>query len=123
MVLLIAALLFDWERALYSIIFQFASTQMVNFLYKRYSKTTLLIITDKSDEIYQKIRDTTHHDATLFTGIGCYKNAPKKMLYSVVSGEESQLLAREIRKIDPNAFINVLQSKQILGRFFRRPND
>ncbi|MBQ7158925.1 MAG: YitT family protein [Treponema sp.] len=122
-VLLIAALLFDWERALYSIIFQFATTQMVNFLYKRYSKTTLLIITDKSDEIYQIIRDTVNHDATLFTGIGCYKNSTKKMLYSVVSGEESQILAREIRAIDPDAFINMLDSKQILGKFFRRPNN
>lgn len=122
-VLLLAALLFDWNKALYSIIFQFASTQMLNFLYRRYTKTTLLIITNKSAEVYQLIRDVANHDATLFTGTGCYSGMPKQMLYSVVSGEESQLIANEIRRIDPEAFINVLQSKQILGRFFRRPND
>lgn len=122
-VLLVAALLFGWNTALYSIIFQFASTQMLNFLYKRYTKTTLLIITDKSDEVYHLIRDVTNHDATLFTGIGCYSGNEKRLLYSVVSSEESELLAKEIRRIDGRAFINVLQSKQILGRFFRRPND
>ncbi|MCR5725737.1 MAG: YitT family protein [Treponema sp.] len=122
-VLLVAALLFSWDRALYSIIFQYSSTQIVNFLYRRYAKTTMLVITEKSDEAYQIIRDVGKHDATLFVGTGCYTGKPKKMLYSVLSGEESQMIATEIRRIDPGAFINILQSKQILGRFFRRPTN
>lgn len=122
-VLLAAGLLFGWNAALYSIIFQFVSTQALNLLYKKYEKTTLLIITDKDEEIYRIIHEKTNHDATVFVGKGCFKNVEHKLLYTVVSSQESGSLEKSIRKADPNAFINVLQSKDILGRFFKRAND
>lgn len=73
MILLIAGGLFGWSIALYSIIYQFCSTQVIQFMYKRYQKMTLFIISDKSEEIYHAIKNTTNHDATLFKGIGCYE--------------------------------------------------
>ena len=122
-VLLTAGLLFGWNAALYSIIFQFVSTQALNVLYKKYEKTTLLIITDKDEEIYKIIHEKTNHDATVFVGKGCFKNVEHKLLYTVVSSQESGALEKLIRKTDPNAVINVLQSKDIIGRFFKRAND
>lgn len=122
-VLLTAGILFGWNAALYSIIFQFVSTQALNVLYKKYEKTTLLIITDKDEEIYKIIHEKTNHDATVFVGKGCFKNVEHKLLYTVVSSQESGALEKLIRKTDPNAFINVLQSKDIIGRFFKRAND
>ena len=123
LVLLTAGFLFGWNAALYSIIFQYVSTQALNVLYKKYEKTTLLIITDKDEQIYKIIHEITNHDATVFTGKGCFKNVEHKMLYTVVSSQESGSLEKEIRKVDPDAFINVLQSKDIIGRFFKRAND
>ena len=75
--LAIAGAMFGWSIALYSIIYQFCSTQVIQWLYKRYKKETLFIISDKSDEIYQIIKETTHHDATLFKGVGCYEGRGK----------------------------------------------
>ena len=69
----VAGVLFGWERALYSIIFQYASTQVLHMLYKRYQRQTLLIITDKPEEVYELIKDITHHGATLFKGVGLYE--------------------------------------------------
>ena len=69
----IAGLLFGWDKALYSIIFQFACTQLLNGLYKRYQKQTLWIITEKPEEVYEQIRACTNHDATLFKGTGCFQ--------------------------------------------------
>ena len=43
-ILLIAGGLFGWSIALYSIIYQFCSTQVIQFMYKRYQKMTLFII-------------------------------------------------------------------------------
>lgn len=121
--LVVAGLLFGWERALYSIVFQFASTQILHMLYKRYQKQTLLIITDHPQEVYQTIRDNTHHDATRFEGVGCYEGQEKHMLYSVVSADEAKRTIDGIRKVDPAAFINCLKTEQITGRFYNRPND
>ncbi len=121
--LIIAGLLFGWEKSLYSIIFQFTSTQILHMLYKRYQKQTLLIITDHPDEVYQMIRDKTHHDATHFRGVGCYEGQEKHLLYSVVSAEEAKHTIDAIRKVDPKAFINCMKTEQITGRFYNRPND
>ncbi len=122
-ILAIFGLLFGWGRALYSIIFQFVSTQILNVLYKRYQKSTLLIITDMPEQIIQTIRDVTGHDATLFTGKGCYKGAERKMLYTVVSSDEEDKLLRSIKKTDPAAFVNILQTKMLKGNFIMKRQD
>lgn len=122
-ILFSTGILFGWDKALYSIIFQFASTQIINTLYKKYAKTTLLIITDKPDEIYKKIRELTNHGATVFEGRGEYSGKTHKMVYTVVSSSESGNLEKALRSADPAVFINVLQSKEIIGRFFKRQND
>ncbi|MBR1639077.1 MAG: YitT family protein [Treponema sp.] len=123
LVLAVFGLLFGWNRALYSIIFQFVSTQILNTLYKRYQKSTLLIITEKPDEIVQIIREVTGHDATLFTGKGCYQGAERKMLYTVVSSDEEDKLLRSIKKTDPAAFVNILQTKMLKGNFIMKKQD
>ena len=121
--LLVAGLLFGWEKSLYSNIFQFASTQILHMLYKRYQKQTLLIITDHPQEVYETIRDNTHHDATKFRGVGCYEGQEKHLLYSVISADEARRTVDGIRKVDPKAFINCMKTEQITGRFYIRPND
>lgn len=122
-ILAIAGYLFGWDEALYSIIFQFTSTQVLHLLYRRYQKQTLLIITTKPDEIYEQIRENTNHDATLFKGIGCYKKHECNMLYSVVGKDEIKTITKKIRQIDPNAFINTMNTQQLTGRFYQKPND
>lgn len=121
--LAIAGMLFGWEKALYSVIFQFVSTQTLHVLFRRYQKNTMYIISESSQEIYELIREETHHDATLFTGIGCYEGKERKMLYSVVSTDEVQKLLPKIHEIDPKAFVNVAKSEQLWGRFYQQPND
>ena len=121
--LVVAGLLFGWEKSLYSIIFQFVSTQVLHALYKRYQKQTLLIITDYPDQVYQIIRDTTHHDATRLSGIGCYEGREKHLLYSVISAEETSRIIEGIREVDPKAFINCIGTEHITGRFYSSPHD
>lgn len=72
-ILMTAGLLFGWDKALYSIIFQFTSTQVLSTVYKRYQKRTLFIITDQPEAVYKEIMENTHHGATLFRGTGLYE--------------------------------------------------
>lgn len=123
LMLIIAGALFGWETALYSIIYQFCSTQVIQVLYKRYKKETLFIISDKSKEIYKTIKETTHHDATLFQGIGCYEEKEKTLIYSVINAEAKRQLIPLIRSIDKHAFINIVKTEELAGRFHNKPND
>lgn len=120
LILLTAGCIFGFEKALYSIIFQYCNTQIIKFFYKRYQKHTLLIITDKTQEIYEQIRIVTHHDATLFVGTGCYEGTERKMLYSVVSSDQVSTVINIIREIDPKAFINSLKTEELSGRFYKQ---
>lgn len=111
--LIAAGALFGWSKALYSIIYQFCSTQVIQLLYKRYKKETLFIISDKSNEIYHAINDLTHHDATLFKGVGCYEEKEKTLIYSVINSEAKRELIPMIRGIDEHAFINVVKTEEL----------
>lgn len=119
-ILLIAGLLFGWERALYSIIFQFTSTQAVQMLHQRYKKHTLFIITRQPDKVYQEISQLTHHSATQFEGRGCYSDEETSMLYSVVSREEAKILVKKVKEADPTAFVNIIKTDFINGRFYHK---
>lgn len=122
-ILITAGILFGFDRALYSIIFQFCTTQIIQLRYKRYQKNTLLIITEQPNVIYGQIKKITNHDATLFKGIGCYKGVERNMLYSVVSRDELNKVLAAIKECDPQAFVNVINTEQIGGWFYHRPND
>ena len=120
-ILTTAGILFGFDKALYSIIFQFTSTQVLGALFKRYQQDTLLIITDQPMAVYGKIRELTHHDATLIEGSGCYEGAERHILYSVIGREQVDKVIGAIKQIDEHAFINVIKTEQINGRFYRTP--
>ena len=120
-ILITAGILFGFDKALYSIIFQFTSTQILQGMFKRYQKDTLLIITDQPTAVYGKIRELTNHDATLIEGNGCYEGATRNILYSVVGREEVDKVISAIKAIDEHAFINVIKTEQLNGRFYQTP--
>ena len=123
LMLVVAGLLFGWDKALYSIVFQFASTQVVHRLDARFKRTTLFIITNKAQEIYAGIMGTTHHGATLFQGTSLYTGAERDMIYSVIDSNQVKTVTKVVREIDPQAFVNVLKTNQVSGNYYRRPND
>ncbi len=122
-VLVCDGFLFGWDKALYSIIFQFVSTQVVNAMYKRYRKDTLFVVTEHPKEIAELINRLTNHGATRMNAEGMYEGNKKSLIYSVIDSEELKHIMEEIRKADPDAFINAIRTDRISGRFYMRPND
>lgn len=124
MVLLaIAGFLFGWDAALYSIIFQFSSTQVIHMLNKRYQKNTLLIVTSKPEEVEDAIYAITHHGATRIEAKGAYTNIERPLIYSIVSSENVKKVMTVIRKIDEDAFVNVIKTDDVEGNFYIPPMD
>ncbi len=122
-ILSLAGLLFGWDKALYSIIFQFASTQVLHTLYKKYQRQTLFIVTNREKEVCEVIYKVSHHGATILDGRGSLDFKERNVVYSVVSGAESKKVVREVKKLDPNAFINVIKTNELSGRFYQKPTD
>lgn len=122
--LMIAGYLFGWEKALYSILFQYATTQVIKMLDPDGRRATLLIVTGRETAggVCAQIQET-NHTATLIEGVGLYNGEPCVMIYSVVNDGEVRSLARKIRMSDPKAFVNVLRTQRVVGKFYRRPRD
>jgi uncharacterized membrane-anchored protein YitT (DUF2179 family) len=122
-ILIIAGTLLSLNAALYSIIFQFTTTVFLNSLYRAYQQKTLLIITTRPTDVYNLIQERTQHAATSMSGMGLYQNQERSLLYSVVFSNEVSSLVNAIRAIDTDAFINVIKTEQINGKFYKKPID
>ncbi len=121
-ILITAGLIFGWDKALYSIIFQYASTEVIHVLYKRYQKQTMLIITDKPQEIADKIYEVAHHGATIFKGSGGFAGEDRYLIYSVVSRDEVKVVMKIVNEAGGTAFINAVRTEDFEGNFYHRPN-
>ncbi|MCM1124384.1 MAG: YitT family protein [Eubacterium sp.] len=122
-IIMIAGLLFGFDKALYSIIYQYASTQVLHMLYKRYQKQTLFIVTNQADAVCRAINAVSMHGATILSGEGSYEHQKRKVVYSVVSREESREVISAIKKADESAFVNALRTEELFGRFHYKPNE
>ncbi len=69
------------------------------------------------------IYKTSNHGATIFEGEGAFEHCERKVVYSVISSAESSKVTKAIKETDPEAFVNVLKTERVLGRFYQRPAD
>ena len=122
-ILAIAGYLFGWDKALYSMIFQFVTTTALHTLYRTYQQKTLFIITDVPDQVCSLIYNTCRHGATLIDGEGSFAHKNKKIVYSIVSASDTRKLIPKIKELDPGAFINSVRTEEITGNFYMRPRD
>ena len=119
----IAGVLFGWDKALYSIIYQYASTQVLHTLYQKYQKKTLFIVTNRPKEICEVIKEMSHHGATILEGEGSYEGCTRDVVYSVISSAECKQVTRAVREVDPKAFINAMRTEELTGRFYQKPTE
>lgn len=112
-----AGFLFGWDKALYSIIFQYASTAILHVLYKKYQQSTFFIVTTKPQEICEAIYAQTGHGATILEGEGSYAHCARNVVYSVVSSAQAKMLIRCVKQTDKTAFVNEVKTQKITGNF------
>ena len=80
---------------------------------------TLMIVTDKLDPVKDVIIKDINRGATLLPAVGMYRGESRNMIYTILTRREMMILRHRIAEIDPEAFINVIDSKEILGRGFK----
>ena len=120
-VIVISGILFGFDIALYSIIFLFCHTQVLNLLDKRYQRKTIFIITKHPKTLARELMTLTNHGVTRFEGVGCYSEETKHMLYTVIGERDVKAVRKFIHEIDPKAFVNITNSEQLEGNFYIKP--
>ncbi len=114
----------DWRLPMYSWIIVFIEGKVIDLIVQGANvHRTLMIISDKYEDIIKIIRDDINRGGTIIKGVGIYKGLDKNVIYTILTRRESTILINKISKIDKNAFINIIQSNEIMGKGFKSIND
>ncbi len=120
-ILLLGLIVFrDWTIPLYSLIVIFITGKVIDTILQGVSyDKTLFIISEKHQEIRDKIINDLNRGGTFIRGRGMYNNAEKTVIFTVVNRREMAILHEYIHQIDPRAFVTVINANEILGEGFK----
>ena len=116
----LAAVIFGLPQALYTLISMFISGTMLDKVLNGFtSKKLLLILTDKEDAIINFVISDMHRGITSIMAEGAYTQNQKKLLYVAVTTSQMISLKTKILKIDPKAFITIIDVSEVKGKGFQ----
>ncbi|HEY9576894.1 MAG TPA: YitT family protein [Pseudobacillus sp.] len=118
-IILLAGIIFGWEKALYTLVALYVSTRVVDAIHTRHAKLTAMIITDKSEEVKKAIQAKLVRGITVLPAKGAFSGKEREMLMIVITRYELYDLERILKEVDPNAFTNIVETAGIFG-FFRK---
>lgn len=119
--LIIFGMMFGWENAGYSILFQFISTKTIDTFYNRYARMTLQITTSKPDAVIQCLIKNYRHGLSRVDGIGGYSGRNISLIHVVVSSYEVGEMVALMRTVDPHVIVNVMKTENFYGGFYLKP--
>ncbi|MBQ7940517.1 MAG: YitT family protein [Clostridia bacterium] len=115
-----AFVVFDIETGLYSLMGLFAKAFIVDGVIESFNTCKyFIVITSKREEISSYIMENLHHGVTVNSVVGEFTKEEKTMIHTVCKRMEAIKLRNRVRQIDPNSFIIITTSSEIIGRGFR----
>ncbi len=116
-VLLIAAVMFSLESALYTLLYLYVSSNIVNVVVTGLSqRKAVMIISQAWRDISKAIMEDMNRGVTVITARGGYTGAPGDVLYTVITFRELSVLKRIVTRFDPDAFVVVTETLEVMGR-------
>lgn len=117
LIVVVAGFIFSWESALYTIICIYVMSYVVDMIHTSHQKLTVLIVTTKPDEVGKSISQRVFRGMTLLPSIGGYSGVESKTIMMVITRYELYDLEQAVLEADENAFVNMLATQSIIGRF------
>lgn len=82
------------------------------------SKTQVMIISNRHQQVRQAILSRVDRGVTILHGEGGYHQDPKEVILTIVSNSELPKIQRVAREIDPSCFMVINQVNEVWGRGF-----
>ena len=119
--LTICAAAFSLSTAIYSILFSFVSTTVMDKLHMQNINVEVTVVTKVlSPEMEHEILVDLHRGITRIDGIGEYTGEPVHVFYILASKYEISRLRAIISKYDPHAFIVAKDGAVIYGNYKKK---
>lgn len=115
-VLATAAVLFDLERALYTLIYIFVTARVVDVVVTGLSqRKAVTVVSREWQAIRRFVLQEIRRGVTVLQAQGGYSGGEEKVLFTVITFRELSRLKREIRRLDPQAFVVVSETLEVMG--------
>lgn len=113
-------LFFGIEIGLFSLLGLFANAFIIDAVIDNLNVCKyFIVITKKRGEIADYIMETLNHGVTVGTVMGEYTKEEKYMIHTVCKRIEAIHLRNKIKNIDPQSFVIITSTSEIIGRGFR----
>lgn len=113
------ACLYDVEIAIYSIIYSYFMSQMVDKIHYQNIKMAATIFTKKAN-VDKEITYGLRRGVTYWRGNGSYTDEDTYVMMTVVSKQEVQRLKEIVHTCDPHAFVIFNEGMNVDGNFEKR---
>lgn len=121
-IMFVAALLFGVELAMLTLIAMFMSASLTDKVVAGFNnKKTIIVISDKTQEIAEEIIKVVGRGVTFLKGEGAFTHQHKEIIFVVVNLTQIGKIKRIADSIDPLAFMIVQDAKEVMGRGFTLP--
>lgn len=119
-----SGLVFGWEQAMYSILTYFVAYRVIDVVIDGLDTSkSVRIISNKSEEIGKVLVEDLEIGITYLYGKGGYSGIDKTVIYCVVSRLEMSKLKEAVRRIDPTAFLSVVDVHEVYGTRMKKRID
>jgi uncharacterized membrane-anchored protein YitT (DUF2179 family) len=109
----------SYREAMYTLVAVFVAARVIDFMQDTgYAAKGATIISEKSNEIAEKIMNEMDRGVTILKGQGSYTKRDRDVLYCVVAKNELSRLKSVITSVDPHAFVAVSDVHDVLGEGF-----
>ena len=113
--------LFVPEVAIYSVIYNFFASIVMDRMHKQNINVQALIFTrEDEDKLGRFILEKLDRGVTYWSGTGAYSGKDMHVLCVCLSKYEIEELLQTVHVIDPNAFVTVQEGTRIYGNFVRK---
>ena len=115
-----AFFVFDVQTGIISVVGVFIRGLLIDAVIENFnSHKYFTIITTRPEEIRQFILEDLSRGATVVNAEGAYTGEKKTVLYTVCGRFEAVRLRKYVRTVDPDAFVVITTSSEIIGSGFR----
>ena len=115
-VLIAAAIFSSLESALYTLVYLYVSSHILNLVVTGLSqRKAVIIISPHWEEISGGILREIRRGVTIIRGQGGYSGREEQILYTIITFRQLARLKRIIRRVDPGAFVVVTDTLEVMG--------
>lgn len=118
----VAAFLFGFKPAMFTLVAMYVGAMTVDKVIAGFNtKKTVLIVTERSEQIAAAIMHEVGRGVTFIKGQGAFSREDKKVVFVVVSLTQMAKIKPIVDAVDPHALMIVQDAVEVLGHGFTLP--